>query len=188
MKNVVAYSLILLGVSCLFGTPTSNSSTYQNKPDLSGTWVLDWSLSESKGGDKKNRRYDSMTMVITHHEPELGITFKQLKNKQETSQHVDYYTDGRGEKNPVFKSKSLIRSTTKWEGNTLVSRRRTEFYETGDFYFYEVTVSWELSAEGTTLTHSILQSETAQNRYGGKIGMGEYEDRYSKRVYKKTAN
>lgn len=156
----------------------------QTKLDLNGKWALDMSLLES-AFDKNDLIYDSMTLVISHKEPELRITRQMKKKKRETIQELIYYTDGRGEKNTNLTGGKPVRSKTNYEGSTIVSRWVEEFYESGDFYFCEVTDTWELSTDGQTLTHSTLGCEKAHNIYGRTIGMGTYNDRHFKRVFKR---
>src|SRR5260370_2815998 len=154
MKKSVVYLLIVLSVSTLLPPRSSSSAIHQNKPNLSGTWVLDMSLLECDC-DKNDLVYDNLALDISYHEPELKITRKITKKKQERSQEVIYYTDGRGEKNPDIESitgKPFIKSKTKWEGNTLVSKRVS-------FDLSKDTDIWELSPNGRTLIHSTLVSK-----------------------------
>lgn len=139
--------------------------TAENKPDLTGTWVLDMPKSDF-GPHKGDLAYDELTLIISQHEPEIRITRKTVKNKKERSQALAYYSDGRGESNPEIAGKEVVKSTTKWDGDALVSHgtHRVQLFD--DALVFETTDRWELSADGNTLTH--ITVSTPPRRVSGR--------------------
>lgn len=118
------------------------------KPDLTGTWVLE--LSQSETGTTPE-----ITLIIEHHDPEIKITRKARLSEQERTDTLNYYSDGRGEENPSLESNTLVKSKTKWNGNELVSKRSRTTRIRDDTVFVDETEAWLLSADGRTLTQKI---------------------------------
>jgi hypothetical protein len=135
----------------------------QTKPDLSGTWVLDLSLSDY-GKSKNSLLFDELVLVIAHHDPELKVTRKMIKEKREASKEFTLYTDGRGKSQLVFTGQmkssahALIKTKViaKWDGNTLIAKGSTEIHNVpeGTVFSIEAIETWELSPDGNILTLS----------------------------------
>jgi hypothetical protein len=185
MKKAVGFFLILLSINLFFAAGSKSFSTHQNKPDFSGTWVVDFPLSGVSEDYRKKLPYDELTFIITHQEPELRITRKLVKNKKERVQEVVYYTDGRGEKRVDLRNdKILIKSKTTWEGNKLVSKNPEVHSVGSDFYHSETTESFELSPDSKTLIYLTTMSPPL-NIYGRSIE-GMSEGYVIKRVFKRV--
>jgi hypothetical protein len=110
-------------------------------PNFSGTWKLN--VSKSDFGQMPAP--DSMTRTITHEDPKLKSVTKQSGQNGEFEYEQNYTTDGKECTNEMFNSP--IKSTLKWEGDTLVISSKGQF---GD---NEVTIQekWTLSEDGKTL-------------------------------------
>src|SRR3989442_672191 len=88
------------------------------KPDFSGTWILESSTVDGLALVEK-------ALVILHHDPEMRVGRKIIANGHEQLVELVYFTDGRGETNPLFRNSDRfesVKSKTKWKGNRLVSR------------------------------------------------------------------
>jgi hypothetical protein len=126
------------------------------RPDFSGAWVPDGAEDERT------------TLKITYRDPKLKI-IRTVKLKEplmvlgkliasEMSAEYVYYTDARGEVNtsafgPVSSGSFGVKSQTRWNGERIVvssffagKKDRTSVTE--------VTETWELSADGKTLTET----------------------------------
>lgn len=158
--------LILWVASCAVLCPAQDKATSgQSRPDLSGTWVRNSSKSKNIGPA-------SVTVTISHKEPEIKITRKVVLKGKETITDGVYFTDGRGEKNMSRFGGAIVlglpsqpsstnqgrsqsveaRSKTKWDGNKLVSRSEVNLEILGDRVVFDVTEKRELSSDGKTLT------------------------------------
>ena len=168
-KVAIVLSLFLV-IPCL-ARQTSDRPKNQSKPDLSGTWTLDM-INSDFDGPKSNLVYDSLTLVISHHDPELRIIRKIAKKKKQWSQEVIYYTDGRGEKNSSFNKNETVQSKTYWDGNTLVTKGTATMPIAGDVIISETSDKWELSADGRALiqisSSTFLRSKFGQTKFAFK--------------------
>src|SRR5205085_12521983 len=63
-----------------------------------------------------------------------------------------FYTDGRGETNPLMPGQEAIKSTTKWEGKKIVTRYTLRRTLPGSVITVDVVDEWKLSDDGRTLT------------------------------------
>lgn len=144
MKNILACLLLLvLGVVCAAQESRKQAETH---PDLTGTWVLD--RSKSGSGSK----FDS-TLVIVHREPVLRITRTDVKKGARVTKEYVFYTDGRGESNPMYHGDGTFDSNTKWEGRKVVAYTCNRRYR-GARCLGADSLNWQLSADGETLTHT----------------------------------
>jgi hypothetical protein len=127
-------------------------------PDLSGTWALDKSRSnygEARGRDIS--KADS-TLVIGHRGAELSIERTVVLKGQRETKHYAYYTDGRGESNPMAYGSGTFETQTKWDGAKVVARTPARRGSAS-----ESTQTWELSADGQTLTHTTVSGSQEFN-------------------------
>jgi len=113
------------------------------KPDFTGDWKLN--TSKSTFGDFPGP--DSMTIKIAHAEPKLSTVSKQSGQMGEFEMKSDYTTDGKECTNKGFQD-APIKSTVKWDGDTLAIDSKGQF---GDADF-TMTQKWTLSDDGKTLT------------------------------------
>jgi len=130
--------LLLLALAAVCAAQDGGKKEAKPRPDLTGTWVLD------RSGHGVSRKFDS-TLVITHRDPELRIVRTDVMETKRLMWEYVYYTDGRGESNPMDYGTGRIRwirSKTKWKGDRVEAR-------IGGFWR-----RWQLSADGQTLTHT----------------------------------
>lgn len=130
------------------------------RPDFSGTWVLDLKKSNYDNQYVSGSPTRSVTLVISHGEPEIKVTrtFALLDGEERTAEFV-YYTDGRGEKNEIVGRDRVslggtAASESKWKGARLVIRGTEHVKAFGDVTRVDFTEKWELSADGNTLTQT----------------------------------
>jgi len=143
MKNTLAGLLLLaLAAVCVAQETRKEAKPH---PDLTGTWRLD----KSKGGGSS--KFDS-TLLITHREPELRINRTDVRKRVRIEKEYVFYTDRRGESNPMYYGDGKFDSDTKWDGNKVVTYVCSRRY-TGAKCHGEDSWNWKLSADGQTLTH-----------------------------------
>ena len=139
----------LISITFLIALPLV-SVFAQQKTDYSGTWKLNVDKSDFGvlGGPT------SRTDVITQKEPSISdhVTADGAQGKQEYT--VTYSTDGKETANTF--GEMSAKSTTKWDGNSLVINTKLKFNDTD----VDVVSTWVLSADGKTLTVSAHISST----------------------------
>jgi hypothetical protein len=128
------------------------------KPDFTGDWKLN--VTKSTFGDFPGP--DSMSVKVTHADPNLSTVTKQSSQMGDFEMKATYTTDGKECTNEGFQG-STNKSVVKWDGDTLVIETKGQF---GDSNF-TMTQKWTLSADGKTLT-------VAQNI---KSDMGEIDQK-----------
>jgi hypothetical protein len=151
---------------CVLGTTSAHAQSKQKptkiKPDFSGNWLLD----RAKGNVGSSTTPDQPVKIV-HHDPELKITRMIASNGQVTAQDFVYYTDGRGETNPMLVTlttspdknrqahdKDVSKSKTTWSGNKLVTRSTVRSLIGGHLLEFEIIDEWKLSTDGKTLTET----------------------------------
>lgn len=145
MKNILA-SLVLLALATVCAAQENRKQEAKPHPDLTGTWVLD----RSGGGSK----FDS-TLVITHRDPELRITRMDVRKRERVTKEYVFYTDERGESNPMYYGSGKFDSDTKWEGSKVVAYTCNRGYKGARCHGAD-SWKWQLSADGQTLTHRTI--------------------------------
>lgn len=142
----------------LVRAPTTKS---QNKPDLSGTWLLNVKKSEGSGLTSR----PDVPIRISHHDPEFRLTLTTESSGKTVTRDLVYHTDGRGEINPATSflttnpqavktadvAKQMTTSTTRWNGNKIVTRARLRLAVAARMIEYELIDEWKLSADGKVL-------------------------------------
>ena len=141
---------LLIMIPCL-ARESKHELKIQGKPDFSGTWTLDMTSSRFDV-PKSGMVYDSLTLIISHHDPKLELVRKIAKKKKQWTQNLIYYTDRRGETNPSFNQNETVQSKTYWEANTLITKGTASMPLAGDVIMSDTSDRWELSADGRTLT------------------------------------
>jgi len=113
------------------------------KPDFSGNWKLN----ASKSTLGQMPAPDSMTYKVKQEDNKLTSDSKQSSQMGDFDQHAVYTLDGKESSNEGFGG-GAMKSTAKWDGDTLVVESK------GTFGDNEMTISakWSLSADGKTLT------------------------------------
>lgn len=149
------------------------------KPDLSGTWVLDRA--------KSSPEIDSdVTLVISHHDPEIRMTRKLAKGSVERDFDLVYYSDGRGETNPYLApgSNETVKSKTKWDGRKLTTRATIRQLVRGIGVYIETTEKWQLSDDGQWLTE--ISSVSVPRADSPRVMMDNRGVSDLKRVFKRV--
>jgi hypothetical protein len=177
LKSII---LCLCVAACLAGVSSAQAGKgSEQRPNLSGTWALD--KSRSNYGDARGRdisKADS-TLVIEHGGSLLSIEKTVvLKGQRETKQYA-YYTDGRGESNPMAYGGGRFETRTKWDGRKVLTHAS---YGPGT----EFTQTWELSADGQTLTHTTVSAGSHGFNPGGISGVEQSYSNKVKLVYRRA--
>jgi hypothetical protein len=135
---------------------TAASATTSERPNLSGTWVLD--VAKSDFGEMPPP--DSRTDTIEHKDPSIKITVDQAGEMGEMNFTMDLITDGSTvSKWTVFGNEA--HSTAHWEGDTLVVKTDTKFQDDPVSFMGKYT----LSPDGKTLN--------VQDHFSGPMGEGD---------------
>ena len=112
------------------------------KPNFAGDWKLNASKSEFGAFPAPS----SLTQKIVHEEPSLKVSAKLSSDNGDMEFESAYTTDGKECTNQF--GPNAIKSTVKWDGDTLVIDGKGQF---GD---NEVSIKdkWEISADGKVVT------------------------------------
>ena len=166
--------LLCAATLCATAQDDKKKSVNQTGPDLSGTWVLD--RVKSKIDEREFRKNGSITLIVSHHEPEIKVTRKLTLNGRQQTQELVYYSDGRGELNPEFNrnyltGKDVVRTTTKWEKGKLIVKAIYRRKSPEGIFEMETFEKWEVSSDGTTLTKT---SWIGVPRVSGQNAWGRY--------------
>lgn len=156
---------IVLAVAAASLATAGKDSPKSQTPNLSGTWKLE----RSKGNYASYaqlRKQDDLTLLISHADPEIRVISKLLKNGNENTLELTYYTDGRGELGHTFIGDLHGKSITGWRGNKLVSRFSVNAGP-GPKVPLDVVQEWKLSRDGKTLTQSQILRQTEVRTSGG---------------------
>jgi hypothetical protein len=124
----------------------------QEKPNLSGTWVLDKEKSDPPGMGMGGRGgfNPDITLIIEHQEPVLKIKRIVKTERGEQVQELTYTTDGKENVNPGMRG-GEFRSKTKWEKGKLVTKGTQTIQSPMGTMDLEVTETRRLSEDGKTL-------------------------------------
>ena len=91
-----------------------------DKPDFSGTWVLDTAKSDLGVTSVP----PIQTNVIDHKEPNIRMTTMSKGQQGEHTTERSYTTDGKGNTNSI--GPGVAKSTSKWDGAKLVTKTKME--------------------------------------------------------------
>ena len=160
--------ILMLAAVCIAQVKNANKS--KPKPDFSGKWQRNASKSHYPRGAPEDT---PIYLTISHIEPVLKINHKTVVKGQERIKDLTFYSDKRGETNPgllvtgfsvgsnradISKEESQ-KSTTKWEGDKLVTTSSKTDYFSGFRVDLSFTTERKLSADGKTLTiNTIIQT------------------------------
>ncbi len=163
MKNLTAvFVLAILCVSFAFG---QNSDSKNAKPNFSGTWLM-LSPPDEKTAQPNSTAKPETKIIVVQKDAEVHIKRAAvLSDGTEKIKEFVYFADGRGETNisdiKIFDERSSgakeieLRSKTKWSGNVLYTRGTSTRNVSGHFLTTEIIEKWELSKDGTELTHTL---------------------------------
>ncbi len=147
MSAGLIFGMALLGAGLLQAEPDSG-----NKPDLSGKWELN--VGKSKFG--KMPAPTRMTLEST----KRGSTFHSVQSTYDqaggpNAVEGDWFMDGK--QHPIG-SDGKMTSMSKWDGNTIVSERRSKDGT------YDELIRVQISDDGKTATEDIkLKSPNGNN-------------------------
>ncbi len=124
----------------------------QEKPNLSGTWVLDKEKSDPPGMGMGGRGGFSpdITLIIEHQEPVLKIKRIIKTERGEQVQELVYTTDGKENKNPGMRG-GEFRSKTRWDKGALVTKGTQTVESPMGTIDLEIIETRTLSEDGKTL-------------------------------------
>ena len=118
----------------------------QQKPNFSGSWKMNQVKSDFGPAPAP----DTFTRKIVHAEPSITIDEVQGSplGEQQTSRKMT--TDGKENTNTLrtMMGEQPVTSTSKWNGKALVTAYKLAFQD----MTIDVSESWELSADGKSLT------------------------------------
>lgn len=143
-----------------------NKVSTEKRPNLSGVWIPKV---------EKDKRPDAgpdgwTNVIVEQRDPELKFTLIHPNPDGKTTRKLEFtfYTDGRGETNSgtvyyyLVANGSLpdetIKSTTKWDGSALVIVHRMVTRQGPATISSDLTMRWELSGDGKTLTRTTKNS------------------------------
>jgi hypothetical protein len=161
ISRINAGGVIFLVLAAMVAQAQSSSKT-KNKPDFSGSWMLDLKKSDQKAIPSR----PDLPIKISHHDPELSITQTSEVNGKTIERESIYYTDERGETNratttittnpgsvtPEELEKQVTKSRTRWSGDKLVTVSTLRLTAAGHVLEYELVDEWKLSKDGNVLT------------------------------------
>jgi hypothetical protein len=159
MRNITICLCLLLCASLCTAQGGDKNADAQSRPDLSGAWVLDKSKIDLSSSDS-DLAQGGMTLIVLHREPEIKITRKFRSKKRDYVQEIVFYSDARGETNPVLIGKDRIKSRTAWEDKRLVSNSLWRSQTERGVREIKVINSWELSPDGKTLIQTVMYSRS----------------------------
>lgn len=143
-KFVLILPMVLLAGLC-FG----QKQTSHQKPDFTGTWVLEKSQSNVDSG------ITDYVLTVIHRGPDIRMTKQYKRGKKPITEKLTYYTDGRADVNPGQRPDDPS-PETKWKGTKLVRRSVSRPAGGGSLVVEFVTYEeWSLSDDQQTLTRSI---------------------------------
>ena len=143
-----------------------NKVLTEKRPNLSGVWIP-----KGEKEIKPDAGPDGLTnVIIEQRDPELKFTLIHPNPDGKTTRKLEFtfYTDGRGETNSgtvyyfLTANGSLpertVKSTTEWDGNALVTIHRMVTRQGPATINSDLTMRWELSGDGKTLTRTTKNS------------------------------
>lgn len=143
-KLVLILPMVLLAGLC-FG----QKQTSHQKPDFTGTWVLEKSQSNVDSG------ISDYVLTVIHREPDIRMSKQYKRGKKQITEEIEYHTDGKAEVNPNRRPDDPS-PETKWRGTKLVRRSVSRPAGRGSLVLELVTYEeWALSSDQQTLTRAI---------------------------------
>lgn len=140
--------MLFLCVSCIL----AQNKISQDKPDLSGTWILD-----KKESPRYFKNVEDYTLEISHTGEQIKITKNYKNNGATVNYTLILFTDKRGEKNvvPLGDKPTEIESKTYWNKDELY--RDYSYFQTfasirNNMYYRRNIEKYKLSEDGKKLT------------------------------------
>lgn len=179
-RSPKAVCLAALLTACLAASAAAGAGKKEKKdakprPDLSGVWLLDLKKSKWEGEHGAGPPRFTVRLVIRHAEPEVKITRTVFADTGERTVELTYYADKRGETNPAVSAKEdrlkvsgEVESEARWKDGRLFIRGTKNLRTLGDLNRIDFTETWELSADGGTLTQTTTH-DPARDAYGATL-------------------
>lgn len=147
--------LLILSVLLLPGLCLGQPQKSDQKPDFSGTWILDRSRSNI------DSTISDVVLTIDHREPSIRMTKQYKRGKKQITEEIEYRTDGKAEFNPSRRPGDPS-PETKWRGGKLVRRSVSRPVGSGSLVTEWVTYEeWSLSDDLQTLTRSSEMTQSS---------------------------
>ena len=179
----------ILCVVCAVAQEKSDSQTSAKKLNFSGTWIPQVEK-ESKplAGSK-----DWTNVIISQSEQEIKFTLVYPPASNTPTREFKYFIDERGETNEGLvyyylianakESEKQIKSKTKFDGQTLVTTHKIIFLQNLLTMNMDLTMRWELSADGKTLSRTTKMSNHTALYNGKTLPVSGPVDSGSKDTY-----
>jgi hypothetical protein len=155
MKTLTIGLLLFCWVTLCAGQETgliANPTT----PDIGGKWVLDTSKSNAGLAGANPLAGADVKMVIEISDKEVRISRTMIVDGKEHLSDGFYYTDGRGETNPVFPYKGgEFQTTSRMVDMKLITTWAQDIEVSGKPVHVEAEESWDPLRDGKTLVNSI---------------------------------
>jgi hypothetical protein len=141
---------------------TAPARAQDAKPSFSGTWSLDVAKSDFGPAPPP----ESVVMVIEHKEPNLKVATTQKAPQGDTTNESNITTDGKENVNKLraMGGEQDVKSTTKWNGNTLATARTLDVQG----MTIGMNDSWALSDDGKVMT-IVREIRTPQGDFATKM-------------------
>ena len=158
--------LLISAKVCVSQSPSKTSSSTQERPDLSGEWLMDSTRSNL------GKEFHNYFLTIVHHGPEISFSERYWHGKSEVREELIYYTDERADIDPKMGHND--QTETRWVGNKLV-HQRTGYLKlwhlvppnSKKIYFVSLE-EWSLSDDRQTLTRTITRDGGRSSKAGSK--------------------
>ncbi len=157
MKKILMVSLLLLCWATLCAGQETGAIAQPSAPDIGGKWVLDTTRSHLGRPGNSPLAGADVTMVIEIKDVLAHVSRTMIVDGKESLSDGFYYTDSRGESNPVFpyKGSGEFRTTSKMVDSKLVTTWTQDIVDSGKTLRVEAEESWDPLRDGKTLVNSI---------------------------------
>ena len=120
-------------------------------PNIAGSWEFDRKLSSKHESISK---LPDMLYVISQNGTMLKVQRIVTVGKKQRVQELTYFTDGRGEKNPLIYGGEKRKSKTSIADGKIISTYKLSWWasSTHEYYNQPAQDTWEVSKDGETLT------------------------------------
>jgi hypothetical protein len=156
MKKTLIAGLLLFGLATICAGQDTGLIAHPSAPEISGTWVLDTSKSNFGKAGTNPLAGAEVTIVIEINDKEVRLSRTMIVDRKEHLSDGFYYTDGRGESNPVFPYKGgEFKTISRMVDTKLVTTWTQEIEVAGKLVRVEAEESWDPLRDGRTLINSI---------------------------------
>jgi hypothetical protein len=164
---------------CVFAQEKAKDDAPQEKPNFSGTWILDEKKSFSRSEEREN--ISDYELVITHSGEELKIVRSYISKNNKNYYSEILYTDKRKENNvdkAGITTRAEIKSETFWKKQTIVRRflynktipgapayllSNEKFSLSKDGKILTITTEFELGSLNSEMARAAMQQNGSSN-------------------------